>query len=285
MVDVTISLVGSNGDAIELGDSSDFVLTTGTTGFGIAATQVRIDESAGPGGVWRHTKRGVRDLDLPVAVFGTDREDVETKLRRLSRLLQDTNGPTKIVANYSDGKSVFLQAHYVGGAETQFGEDANKTFCKWVIQMQAPKPYWETVALESFQVGAGNTGRGLLPQLSKLKVSSSQSLGAVIVNNPGEVESYPIWTLRGPLDTATISNGTQSFTYGATIASGEIITINTETGLVTDSSNANKYANLGPAPKLFTIQPGTTTLEITGSGSDATTVISCYYSPRYEVVH
>lgn len=285
MVDVTISLVGANGDTIELADNGDFVLTTGVTGFGIPATNVRIDPSAGPGGVWRFTKRGVRDLDLPIVVLGTDRADVETKLRRLARLLQDNNGATKIVANYSDGSSVFLEAHYVGGAETQFGSDATNFFCRWVIQMQAPQPYWATVTSQSFTVGSGSTGRGLLPQLTKLKVSSSQALGVVNVNNPGDVPTYPVWTLRGPMDFATVTDGTNTFTYNAAIVVGETITINTETGEVTDNLGVNKYANMGAAPKLFPLQPGLTSLNISGTGATSSTVITCFYSPRYEIIH
>lgn len=285
MVDVTISLVGANGDTIELADNGDFVLTTGVTGFGIPATNVRIDPSAGPGGVWRFTKRGVRDLDLPIVVLGTDRVDVESKLRRLARLLQDNNGATKIVANYSDGSSVFLEAHYVGGAETQFGSDATNFFCRWVIQMQAPQPYWATVTSQSFTVGSGSTGRGLLPQLSKLKVSSSQALGVVNVNNPGDVPTYPVWTLRGPMDFATVTDGTNTFTYNAAIAAGETITINTETGEVTDNLGVNKYANMGAAPKLFPLSPGLTSLNISGTGATSSTVITCFYSPRYEIIH
>lgn len=285
MVDVTISLIGANGDTIQLADNGDFVLATGVTGFGIPATNVRIDESAGPGGTWRFTKRGVRDLDLPLVILGTDRADVETKLRRLARLLQDNNGATKIVANYSDGSSVFLEAHYVGGAETQFGSDATNYFCRWVIQMQAPQPYWATVTSQSFTVGSGSTGRGLLPQLTKLKVSSSQALGVVNVNNPGDVATYPIWTLRGPVDFVTISNGIQSFTYDAPIADGSTVTINTESGEVTDQLGVNKYSNLAPAPKLFPLPPGLNSLNISGTGATASTVISCFYSPRYEIIH
>ena len=43
MVDVTISLIGSNGDEIELADSGDFVLASGVTGFGIPATNKDVD--------------------------------------------------------------------------------------------------------------------------------------------------------------------------------------------------------------------------------------------------
>lgn len=285
MTSVVISLVGSNGDTIELADSGDFILASGVTGFGIPSTSVRIDESAGDGGVWRHTKRGIRELDLPIVVLGTDRADVETKLRRLARLLQDRNGGTRIVANYSDGSSVFLEAHYVGGAETQFGSDASGTFCRWVVQMQAPQPYWQTSAEQSFSVTTGNTGRGLLPELTKLKVSSSQTIGVVLVDNVGDVDAFPRWEIRGAISNLIISNGVQSFSFPATIPAGSTYTVDTATGTVTNDQGANVYSLLGAAPKLFSLPPGLTTVTITGDGSTSDTRVTCFYSPRYEVIH
>ncbi len=285
MTSVVISLVGSNGDTIELADDGDFVLASGVTGFGIPSTAVRIDDSAGDGGVWRHTKRGVRDLDLPIVILGTGRGDVETKLRRLAKLLQDTNGPTRIVANYGDGTSVYLKAHYTGGAETQFGSDANSFFCRWVVQMQAPQPYWQTSESESFTVTAGNTGRGLLPQLTKMKVSSSQALGVVNVNNIGDVDVFPVWVIRGPVSGVTIATGNQSFGFPATIPTGTSYTVDTATGTVTNDLGSNIYNLLGPAPKLFSLKPGTTAVSVIGTEADANTQITCYYSPRYEVIH
>lgn len=284
MTDVVISLVGANGDTIELADGSDFVLTSGVTGFGIPATSVRIDESAGDGGTWRHTKRGVRDLDLPIVVFGDDRADVETKLRRLARLLQTTKGPTKIVANYSDGSSLFLEAHYVGGAETQFGSDANGTFCRWGIQMQAPQPYWQTSDEQSFQVTEGSAGRGLLPQLTRLLVTSSQTLGVVTVNNEGDVKIQPRWTVRGPIKNFVASDGTQSFGF-AEVPNGKIYTVNTETGEAYDDAGENVYYLLNAAPKLFGLEPGVSNISVEGTDTSQETVVTCYYSPRYEVIH
>jgi hypothetical protein len=285
VVNVTISLVGSNGDTIELADAGDFVLTTGVTGFGIPTTAVRIDDSAGDGGTWRHTKRGVRDLDLPLTVLGTDRGDVETKLRRLARLLQTTNGPTKVVANYSNGDSLFLEAHYVGGAETQFGSTANGMFCNWVIQMQAPQPYWQTLVENSFNIGSGSTGRGLLPQLTKLKVSSSQTLGVVTVNNQGDVPIQPRWVVRGPVTGLLISDGTYSFGFTDPVPAGVAYTVDTATGKVFDDAGNNAYSKLSAAPKLFSLKPGISTITVIGVDSTPDTAVTCYYSPRYEVIH
>lgn len=285
MTTVTISLLGSNGDTIDLIDDGDFVLLTGARGFGMPMSSVRIDPSAGDGGVWRSSRRALREVDLPIAILGLNRDDVESKLRRLARLLQDTNGPTRIIANYSNGLSVYLDAHFTGGAETQFGDDAGLTWCRWVVSMQAPQPFWQTGSESSFSIGSGNTGRGLLPQLTKLRVSSSQTLGLVNVNNAGDVPAYPRWVIKGPVQNLVISDGSRSFSFPGTILAGKTYTVDTKTNEVSDELGNNIYALLGPAPKLFPLLPGESTIEVTGSEATADTQVTCFYSPRYEVIH
>lgn len=285
MVDVTISLVGSNGDTISLAESGDFILSTGVSGFGIPATSVRIDQSAGNGGTWRHTRRGVRDVDLPIVILGSDRADVESKLRRLARLLQDGSGPTRIVADYDNGDSLFLEAHYVGGADAQFGTDAGLTFCRWAIQLQAPQPFWESASSQAFTITGGSTGRGLLPQLTKLKVSSSQVLGTVSVTSSADVDVFPVWTIRGPISNLVISNGSQSFGFNAPLNAGESITIDTEAGTVVGDNGSNRYALLSAAPKFFTFPTGTTQIQVNGTDTSTSTYIRCEYALRYEVIH
>jgi len=284
LVNVNYSLVGSNGDTITF-DYSNYVLNPDFTGFGIPPAQVRIEQSAGDGGVFRHTKRGVRQVDLAVTILGTDRADVQTKLRRLSRLLQDTSGPTKLFANYSDGTSLFLEAHYVGGAESQWGTDAGLVWNRWALSLQAPSPYWESGIAEEFTVTTGNTGRGLLPQLSKLKLTSSQIFGVITVNNIGDVPAFPIYNFRGPLTELTVTNGTDSFSFTAPIVEGETITVDTETGTVTDDAGVNRYADLAPAPKLFRIPPGISSVSINAVAGSSNAQARLAYSPLFEVVH
>lgn len=284
MVNVNYSLVGSNGDTIEF-DYSNYVLNPDFTGFGIPTAEVRIEASAGDGGVFRHSKRGVRSVDMAVTVLGTDRADVQSKLRRLSRLLQDASGPTRIVANYSDNTSVFLEGYYVGGAESQWGTDAGLIWNRWALSFQCPFPYWESGTTEEFTVTTGNTGRGLLPQLTKLKVTSSQVFGVITVDNAGDVPAYPTWYLRGPLTDVVVTNGIQSFALTVPILEGETITINTETGTVVDDSGVNRYADLAPAPKLFRIPPGVSSVSINALAGSTSAEARLEYSPLYEVVH
>jgi hypothetical protein len=284
-MDLTLTLTGANGDTITF-DYDTYILTDGLKGFGIPPTKVRIQESATDGGVFRHSKRGIRDIDLPIVTVGTDRADTETKLRRLARILQNSNGAARLTATYDSGDVYFLDLYYTGGGETVFGDDAGSTYARWVVALQAPKPYWTSQVAQTFSVVQGAAGRGLLPQLTKLKLTSSQAIGVVTVNNTnGDVPSYPIWQVYGPLDSLTVSSAGSSFTYNAPVAAGQSLVIDTAAGTVVDGAGVNKYSNLGAAPKLFTIPPGTSSVSVSGVGSTTATVISCTFYPRREVLH
>lgn len=284
MVNINYSLVGSNGDTINF-DNQNFILNPGMAGFGIPATEVRIAESAGNGGIWRYTKRGIRDIDLPITVLGTDRNDVQSKLRRLARLTQDTKGPTELVATYDGGGSLKLSLHYTAGAESQWGESAGMTWSTWLMSFQAPMPFWESNNEQTFSLTGASTGRGLLPQLSKLKVSSSESLGNVLVSSTADVDVFPVWVIEGPITNLLISNGSQTFGFNRTITEEEIITVDTEFGTVKNQLNENLYSVLSSAPKLFAFPPGDTNIQVTGTGTNGNTFIRCNYALRFEVVH
>ena len=291
MVNLAISLLGGNGDTITFDGSDGYYLTTGFSGLGIPTTDVVISNSAGDGGTWRSTRRGVRTLDLPITVVDADRATVEAKLRRLATALSDRVTAPKLLATYSDGTSYDLEVHYTGGAETTFGEDAGDTYCRWVITVQAPDPYWTSREAVTFSLAASTATRGLLAPpagtqnaLGRLIVQSSQVLGSFVVDNIGEVDAYPVWTLEGTASSVTITKGGVGFTYTEAMTSGSKIIIDTKNATVRDTAGTNKYANLSTAPKLFALPSGQSTLSITAVGSDSTTKISGYYLPRREVL-
>lgn len=285
MVDILYRLHGANGEFVVF-DGVNYVLNQGFAGFGIAPTTVRIEPSAGQGGVFRHSRRGVRDVDLPITVLGTSRDEVQDRLRKLARITQDRRGPMTLQALYSDGEQLNLHAHYTGGAESMWGQDsAGMHFCRWVLSLQAPNPFWESANEQEAAVIGGNTGRGLLPQLTRLKVSSSTGLGEVVVTSTADVEVYPVWTITGPIDNFTVSDGLRSFTIEGTIGSGESMVVDAKAKTVTDQDGVNQYARLAPAPKLFPFEPGETTLEVTGTNTDEGTSAVARFALNFEVVH
>jgi hypothetical protein len=284
MTEVTLQLRGANADVITF-DKTTFVVNPGVLGFGIPPTNVRIDPSAGVGGVFRHSRRGVRNIDLPVTVLGDTRTEVQTRLRRLAKITQDVRGPMTFKAILPDGDELFLRGHYTGGAETQWGGDtAGQQFCRWVLSFQVPQPYWESSDRQSFLVSGGGD-RGLLPELTKLQVTSSEALGTVTVTSDADVEVFPLWTIEGPVTDFTADNGTQSFTITGTIDTGDRIIIDTEKKTVVDQDGVNRYDRLGPAPKLFSFPPGDSVMDLTGTDTTTDTSVRCEYALRYEVIH
>ena len=284
MVSVNYALVGANGDTIVF-DYQNYVLNPDFMGFYVPPAQVRIENSAGDGGVFRHTKRGVRNLDIPITVVGSDRADVQTKLRRLAKLTQNVFGPLTLEARYSDNTSLQLKTYYTGGAEGQWGSNSGQVWARVTLSLQAPQPYWTSTTVQQFTITQGASGRGLLPQLSKLKVSSSQALGQVLINNTGDVPIFPTYRIIGPLDDLSIESDGVGFSFNAPVGEGETIFVNTETGEVYDDTGANRYGILNPAPKLFRLPVGSSVVDILGTGATEDSRIDVYYQLQFEVVH
>ena len=283
------SLTGANGDTIVF-DNEDYVLTPTINGFGIPPVSVRIDPSSRDGGVFRNSRKDVRNIDMPVVVLGSSNSDVELKLRRLSRLVQDQQGPTVLTAIRVDEDenpdNLTMEVHYVGGAELSYGESSGgREFARLVLSFQAPQPYWQSATAESFTVSSGQTGRGLIPELTKLKLSSSQALGVIDVDNTSDVPVFPVYDIRGPVTDLRVFSGDLAWEIEGVIVEGDIVTVDTEAGTVTGVGGVNLYSRLRPAPKLFPFQPGLSTINVEGIDANINTLITCSYNLRFEVVH
>lgn len=283
---ISLKLVGTN-DSIAF-DDTNYVLQVGTRGFGIPSPILRIDPSASNGGTFRYSKRDIRELDLPLTIFGSDREDTEAKLRRLSNILQ---GKATLTATYEDGSVWYLDTYYAGGGETTFGPTANDYFCQWDLIMRAPQPFWQSDAPFQVSIIQDSTTRGLLAgsspkSLAFLRVKTSQAFGSVTVYNDGDVDAPAKWIVNGPSTLLTIqkSDGT-GFTYTTAMLSTDTLYIDCEAGTVVDQNGVNKYAGLGSAPKLFSLPPGSSTLTITVSGASSATKVRGQFMPRREVLH
>jgi len=277
-------LTGANGDSITF-DNSNYVLNPTLTGFGIPPTSVRIDESARDGGTHRYTRRAVRNIDMPVTVVGSSATDVEDKVRRLARLTQDTLGATTLTALRDDG-DLTLSLHYVGGAELEYGaESGGIQFARMLLSFQAPNPYWQSADTESFEVTTGDTGRGLLPELTKLRVASSQAIGLINVNNTSDVPVLPTFEVVGPVAGLSVTLNGEGWSFTESVVTGDIYQINHEAGTVTGIGEVNRYDILSTAPKFFAFPPGTSSVLIVGTGATLDTTITCSYNLAYEVVH
>lgn len=285
----------NNGDVISLSntdESSGYVKAEGRSGFGVSPTSVTIIEGAGGGGRWRNSRRGPREMIMPIYIFGIDRQEIEDRMRRLTRLFNDTYSTPSLIAEYPDNNTSFsTDFHYAGGADPQYGQDTNgRTYAKLVLALRAPDPYWTARDALSYSLRAANAGRGLIKTgnggLTRLQISSSQAIGTISLSNSGDVDAFPTWSIKGPGDSFTATRNIDGafFSYTSPILIADVITINTKNKTVIDQSGANRYTSLATAPKLFSIPAGDSTISVAMGNATADTVISMFFLPRRELV-
>lgn len=296
MANYVVSLTGPNGDTVTF-DDTVFILESGLSGFGRPPIRLRTDVSASDGGVFRFQRRDMREIDMPITITGTDREDVETNLRRLQKVLDNSSGTgTTLTVRNPEGGSWSIVGYFVSGANTTFGDEANQSFARWVIVLRCPNPFWTSSQVVNYSVGIASTsGRGLFNpnSLVNMKLTSSQVFGALTVDNPlGDVPSWPTWKLIGPFSSAAITQNGVGFTYtpASPVTAGNYVIVNTEAATIVDQSAANVYAGLTSAPKFFQIPSGSSAVSVllTGSGGGtptSATAAQLSFSPRKEVIH
>lgn len=279
----------NGGDTIPLENvvARKFLKTVGRSGFHVAPTKLITRDGAAGGTRVRRTRRGARTIVLPITILGDNRADVESQLRQLVRLMQDDVTTPRLVGQYPTAERLFTEFHYSSGADAIYGTDTDgRTRCLWTLNFLCESPYWTSEKQIQYSIGPANLGRGLLPKLSRLQVSSSQTIGTVGIENPGDVDAYPVWTLRGPGDAGftAVRNDGQSFRFKVPIGSTEVITINTKDKTVVDQTGANRYADLDTSPKLFSVPKGNSQVQVTLTGTSANTLVSMYFNPRQELV-
>jgi len=279
----------NGGDVIPLQNvvAKDFFKAEGRSGFGVSPTKLITRDGASGGTRWRRTRRGARSIALPIDIIGDNRQDIEDKQRQLVRLLQDDVTSPRLVARYPNAERFYTEIHYSGGADPVYGQDTDgRTHSLWSLSLLAPDPYWTSETQITYSIGPANRGHGLLPHLEKLQLSASQTIGTVLFENPGDVASYPVWTLRGPGDagfSAKLPDGS-GFTFESPLLADDVITINTRDKTVVDQDGTNRYTELGTSPKLFSIPKGNTPVQVEMEGTSPDTLISVYFNQRRELI-
>jgi phage-related protein len=268
MTTVSISLIGANGDDITLGtdaSETDYILGKSVSGFGLTGLSVNIVEGAGDGGKYLSTRRLSRDVDLPIYVIGDDRADVETKLRRLGRLLSDRSGATRILASFSDATEYYLDGYLITGGNVTYGDDAGKDYALWAIQLRCPQPYWTST------------------NPTTVTLDDTEMTDVNLVND-GDIDTPLFIEITGEITDVQFQNSNGFILYEDIIASGEVITIDCSNATVTNDFGVNKYSSLGPAPKMITVPRGTTVLQIDATSPQVGSSIVLTYYERRELI-
>ncbi|MFI2909461.1 phage tail domain-containing protein [Streptomyces sp. PDY-4] len=248
------------------------------------------------GSIFRSARASSREIMIPVFLFGIDRRTVNQLKRQLFQALNPARGYCVLTFTEGDGRSRKLSCYYKGGMEgAEDSSTAGFTWAKYGLTFTAMDPWFYSDRDESkrWDFGAGDPFLSPVTSFFPVKISSGVLGGdgqGLAINNPGDIEAWPVWELRGPIKSFSLTSP-----YGESIAaappsdgsdlvaSGRRLIIDTRPGrkTVKDSTGTNYWDRLSSNPQFWSIDPGESSADIsvvTGSGKAAVTLS---FSPRY----
>lgn len=251
----------------------------GVTGLGLPEVSVQWLAGAGDGAVYRGRRVRPRDIDLPLHVEAGDREQLKALLSRLAVMLA---GECTLRLFEADGTDWSAIVYRTGGGDYTYGVDTiGDTDLTTVLTLRAPDPFFTYSRASHTTIENTGAGRGLLTGLARMRVSSSQAIGTMLLENTGDAPAYPVWDVVGPgRDFNAVSATGERFHWQGALQAGQRLHVDTQRGTVADHAGANRYAEFAPAPRLWSIPPGTTQAAASLEDVDRRSSITCSWRPR-----
>lgn len=297
-----VSIAGWNGEGEDISLTSfgssawpGILIQPGATGLDMPPFALFSDDSPNlDGSIYRSARASAREIMIPVYLYGIDRPTVNAIKRKLFQALNPKRG--YCLLKFTEGNNVTRQitAYYKGGMEGAEGDTSGFTWCKYGLTFTAMDPWFYPTRSTSqrWTFGSGDPFLSTTASFFPMNLADGV-LGdntTMTIYNPGDIEAWPVWTLKGPIKSFTLQSP-----HGETIkasaptdgtdvvASGKTLTIDTRPGkkTVKDNTGVNYWSKLNVNPQFWSVDPGDTEATIsvvTGSGSAAVT-LSFY--PRY----
>ncbi|MEV4041418.1 phage tail family protein [Streptomyces sp. NPDC049744] len=262
-----------------------WLLQPGAKGLDMPEYQVATDESPGIDGYEvRDVRAQGKTITLPIAFWANDsRQAYKARRRALINSLNPKRGVGVLTLTEPDGATRSIGAYYTGGLEGDESLDAaGERWCINALTFGVPSPYWTGAEVShGFVAGSDAEFFPVLP----VQVGDSQVLGEVTVDNVGDDVAYPVWTIKGPATSVTLTNHTtgQEITLTRTITGTDTIVIDTRERRQTALLNGvtNLWPDLSDDSELWPLQEGGNHLNLVVDGSTSATSVTLTYQPRY----
>lgn len=231
-----------------------------------------------------------RDVDVPIFVKSKNDVELRSKMRDITRMLNPLKGDGHLRSISSDGTQRELACRYLSGFEGDESRD-NKGYywLKAILVFHAADPFWYDTAtqVKTFTSGEPVPFFPLFP----LRLNSSNVFADTTIDNAGDVETWPEWTVTGPGEHIKLRNLTTGETMyfeheDSKLGIGESITINTKPfhKKIIKNDGSNLFYTLSDDSSLWTLQDGNNAirLEMSGATEESSIQLSyrnCYWGP------
>jgi phage-related protein len=239
-----------------------------------------------PGARHRASRHKTHDFTLKITVAAADEPSLRTALRQLVRSMDPARGEGIVRVQSPIGDVREIACYYTSGLgmdENPGNSGPNMQQAK--VTFRAYDPYWRNVSdtSQSFTIGAVPSFFPFFP----LRLTASQIAVDTTVANAGDVEAWPVWTIKGPGSGIVLRNLTtgQNLIFSTTaLGTGESITIDTRPGqkTVLKNTGANLFPDLDITSAVWSLASGSNAVRLEMASAVAgKSALQLNYRPRY----
>ncbi|WP_151480620.1 phage tail family protein [Streptomyces albicerus] len=278
-----------------------YTLADGVDGLGAAPYQLATDAHPRGGARLRHAQAQPRAITWPLRVYGANHLEFVERWRRLAaaftRTLRPGQGPGVLEIARPDGTRRQIEVYYREGFDGLGRSTTGRIADTAVLTLWCEDPYWvdPVSVMVHREQGVGEDFLEPFPS-----VSSSQVLGATVVNNPSDVVVWPEWTITGPASLVTFTvtrqradgtTFTESFVLNPSapavghggLLDGQKVAVRTDPVQVRYQDGSNWIGALNwPQAVLWGLDPGDNAVTFQLDGSGPGSAVDLAFNPRYE---
>jgi phage-related protein len=234
------------------------------------------------GSLLRNIKVSTRELELPVMITGTSNIDFNTKIRNFINAFNPmvNNGKLRVISY--DGSQREIYCRYLSGFEMDESVGGDN-WQRAVGVFKAFDPYWydANTIVQTFNIGTTATFFPFFP----LRLTSSTVFADTTINNSGDLETLPTWTINGPGDTIFLRNLTtgEVANINTSLGVGESIVVDTRQGVktITKNDGTNLYPFLSNDSILWSLRKGSNQVRIEMQNATSNSSVQLNYQNRY----
>jgi hypothetical protein len=225
-----------------------------------------------------------RDITVPLHVHGPTRADYLAKRRRLQDIVAARRS-VRVVHTEDDGEQLSIDGWYVGGMDGGGVDSDGDSWSSYAVVLRCGDPFWRmSQRTEPWRL---DEAADWFP-FPDLVLRSSLITARRTVANPGNVDSWPLWTVTGPGNRLDIKHwGTgRRIEYSLPIATGQVVRIDTRPGSrsVTDAAGVNLMPAIATDPEFWPLQGGGNDIELTMPAASDDSDVSLTWVPLRESV-
>lgn len=210
---------------------------------------------------------------------------LRTLLRTLARQMNPQAGDGRLRHTAEDGAVRELTCRYVDGLEgDRVRGQAGPNYRRGALVFRAHDPYWsDTTGMSStFGVSAAAPFYADSPFFG-LRLTSDVVIGTQTVDNTGDVETWPVWTVVGPSTSVTVENLTTGARLHLPVPlnSGQSLVIDTRPlrKTVRRNDGANLFGQIDGS--LWSLMTGPNRVTISLPGATTASYVTLDYQRRW----